>query len=108
VRFRDRGLARGGDVVEATPWTLFRGSYFRVFEAAEQEASLFEPIECAIEGAVGGEPPRLFALFEFAGYGIAVELGRTAEGQRNPGGQDGDFEGHERARFATHGGRIRR
>lgn len=56
-------LARGGDMVEAAARALFRCCQLRGFEPAEEESRLLQPFECAIEGAVGGEPPRLFALF---------------------------------------------
>ena len=105
---RKGSLALCRDVVEAASRALFRGGGLRVFEAAGQEAGFFEAIERAIEGAVSGEPPCLFAFLEFGGNGIAMELGLSGEVQRDPCGEDRDLDWHEGAGFATHGERIRR
>jgi hypothetical protein len=104
---RESRLAGSCDVVEAAAGALFGCRYLWLFEAALQEACLLKTFERAIEGAVGGETPRLFALFEFPGYGIAMELGLSTESERHSRGEDRDFEGHQCAGFATHGERIR-
>src|SRR5215207_8882025 len=101
-------FAGAGHRIQSPPRSSFGGGGVRVLPLAFEQARLLEPLQCLVEGAVGGEWPRAGVVGDRLGELEAVEAGSAGPAQLQAGLEDVDLEGEQGSWPAAHDRRIGR
>jgi hypothetical protein len=97
----------GREFIQPPTGSSFCGCNVRIFRFTAQETHLFEPIQRPIESSIRGQKFRVAGVFQFFGYGKAVESSHTTLVQDTGDLANCGLEGKQGAGLSSHGANYR-